>query len=280
MKWMSEREFRILPIELIVSSETPSRQVYEGISALAATIQRHGLIHPIVVKKDIQRGYTVLVGERRLRACQRAGLSHVPCLVVKDDLTEDQVLEMQLVENLQRRDLKVFEEVRLVETLRDRFGLSHEEIAVKTGLSHGTVENYLAIARLPEEYLRMIERDSHSVNELTITKALVLAQANLPADKLRETVELIRRKGLTRTQLAKKLAKDRPSKVQRVHGSRRYWRELTRTLRDYARYWSDYAKLKEWETTSHYHMLLEVSLPKDLREEEEPLELRGGNEHA
>jgi len=264
----SERELKVIPIAQIVSGENRPREVFEDIDSLAATIQRHGLIHPIVVKKDIHQGWVVLVGERRLKACARAGLRQVPCLVVKDDLTEEQILEMQLIENIQRADLKVFEEVKLVQALRDRFRLSHEEIAIKTGLSHGTVQNYLTIARLPEETIRMIKRDSHSADDLTVSKALLLAQANLPADELKESVEFIKRKGLSRAQLAKKLGKERPSKVQRVRETRVYWRELTRSLKEFANYWEDYSQLKEWETVDRYHLELHVSMPKDLQEEE------------
>jgi len=102
--------------------------------------------------------------------------------------------------------------------------------------------------------VRTIGRDSHDTTQLTVTKALLLATANLPADELKETVELIKRKRLSRTQSAKKLAEERPTKIMRVEGAKHYWRELTRSLREYARYWSDYCEVKEWETVDHYHL--------------------------
>lgn len=263
---MSERELKNIPIDLIESSPNPSREVFEDISALASTIKRHGLLQPLLVKKRANAyGWEVVVGERRLRACRKAGLRRVPCIEV--DAGEEQILQMQLVENLQRSDLKVFEEIRLVETLRNRFQLEIKEIAAKTGLSHGTVKNYLTIARLPDEYVRMIERNTQNQHALTISKALDLAEAHLPPDRLKEIIDHIRREGLSRHQLKKKLAKDRPSKILRVAGSKQYWRELTKTLKQYARYWSEYCRLEEWETVSHYHLQLNVTLPKDLSEE-------------
>jgi len=266
-----KREFMNIPTALIQSSPTPSRETFQDLEALAETIKRHGLLEPILVrKKDKTYGFQVIVGERRLRACQLAGIERVPCIVV-EGVSNEQILQMQIVENVQRADLKVFEEIKIVETLKNHYGLSDEEIAVKTGLSHGTVQNYLMIAKvLPWEYIRMISHGSHSPTDLTITKALILARASLPADQLKEIVELIQRTGISTQNLAKKLAQ-RPSisKIKRVRESRVYWQELTRTLRSYASYWSDFVQMREWETVSHYHLQLNVSLPKDLKESED-----------
>jgi len=181
---------------------------------------------------------------------------------------------MQLVENVQRSDLKPFEEMRIVESLKNHHSLSDEEIAVKTGLSANAVSSYLTIVKgLPDQYIRMIEKGkgrSHSTKALTLGKALLLARANLPADKLKETVELIQRKGLTKQALAGKLAKQEGRKIKRVVAGRTFWKELTRTPRDYARYWSDYCELEEWEDVNAYHLSLRVTMPKDLNEPHEP----------
>ena len=268
------KKYREIPIKLIEPSLTPSREIFEDIDVLAETIRRHGLLEPILVRQlDGQHSFQVVVGERRLRACKKAGLDKVPCIIL-DGVTEDQILTMQLVENIHRADLKPFEEIRLVETLKNRYNLSNDEIAVKIGLSASTVSNYLAIAKdLPKEYIKMIEKGkgrTHSPKALTITKGLLLAGAGLPADKLKETVELITKKGLTRCALAKKLAKDEKSKIKRVVAGKVYWKQLTRSLRDFANYWSDYCKLNEWEDVKSYHLRLEVTMPKDLNETHEP----------
>lgn len=251
-----KREFKNIPTALIESSARPSREVFEDLDSLASTIKRHGLLEPILVKKkDRGYGFQVIVGERRLKACQQAGLERVPCIVI-DGVSEEQILQMQIVENVQRNDLKVHEEIKIVETLRDRFDLSYEEIAIKTGLSHGTVQNYLTIAKgLPWEYIKMIAHGSHSPTDLTVGKALDLSRANLLGDKLKEIVELIKRKGLSRTALAKRLAQRSSSKIRRVRESKVYW--------------SDYTDIREWETILHYNLELRVMLPKDLQESEE-----------
>lgn len=147
----------------------------------------------------------------------------------------------------------VFEEIRLVERLKDRFNLSNEEIGVKAGLNHKTAANYLTISKgLPQQYIKLISHGSHSLRDLTITKALILARANLPADKQKEMVTLIRKNGLTRHALAKKLAASGEKKIKRVVASRTYWNELTKSLKEFARFWSEYSVLKEWETVTEF----------------------------
>ena len=84
------------------------------------------------------------------------------------------------------------------------------------------------------------------------------------ADKLKEIVKLIRNKGLTRHGFAKKLARTQKNKIKRVVAGRTFWKELTRTLREFANYWPDYAVLKETEDVQKYHLVLEVTMPKDL----------------
>lgn len=213
-------DFKRIPLQLIKSSAQPSREVFEDIASLAATIKEHGLIEPIVVRK-LKNGYgfEVVCGERRLRACQKAELDFVSC-IVKDDITEEQALEWQLIENLQRKDLKAFEELRLVKRLKEECSLSNQEIGVKIGLSDSRVADYLLVAEaFPEELMRLITRTrgGHAYKkELTLSKAVVLARAGLTPDKLKEMVEFIRKYGLTREKLAERLAGSHKSKIKRV----------------------------------------------------------------
>lgn len=264
---MMKRDFKLIPVELVKSPPDPSREVFEDIKVLAATIEEHGLLEPILVKKMIkQYGYQVVCGERRLRACKLAGLRTIPCIVL-DGVSQEQLVQMQLIENLQRSDLKVFEEIRLVETLKDQFHLPNHEISVKTGIPPTAVGNYLIIGKsLPWEYVKLINHGSHNPKDLTVKKALILARANLPADKLKEYVELIQKRGLTRDALARNLATTQKKKIKRVAAARTFWKELIRNVKDFARYWNDYSTLKEWEDVGAYHLTLEVTMPKDLAE--------------
>jgi len=264
----SKKEYQKIPLNLIKSPLKPSREIFEDINALAATIKTHGVIQPLLVKQSHGAyGFEVVIGERRLRACRKAGLTTVPCIVL-DGISEEQILQMQLTENLQRSDLKVFEEIRIVESLKDNYNLPNDEIAIKIGLSASTVSNYLTIAKgLSEQYVRMIEKGkgrTHSRQAFTLGKALILAQNQLSTDKIKENVELIQKKGLSTAQLSKKLAKQEKRKIKRVLEGRKFWKELTRSLKDFSRYWSDYCKLEEWEEVSGYHLTLSVKMPKDL----------------
>lgn len=264
-----KRDFKQIPIDMVKSPPDPSREVFEDIKALAATIEEHGLLEPILVRKQINKfGFEVVCGERRLRACRKAGLQSIPCIVL-DGVSQEQLVQMQLIENLQRSDLKVFEEIRLVETLKDKFHLHNNEISVKTGIPPTAVGNYLIIGKsLPWEYVKLINHGSHNPRDLTIKKALILARANLPADKLKEYVELIQKRGLTRDALARNLATTQKKKIKRVAAARTFWKELIRNVKDFARYWNDYSTLKEWEDVGAYHLTLEVTMPKDLGEAE------------
>jgi ParB family chromosome partitioning protein len=267
-----KRNYSNIPIELIKSPENPSREVFEDIGILAETIKRHGLLQPLLVKRsEGTYGFEVIVGERRLRACKKAELTQIPCIVL-DGIDEEKILEMQLIENLQRSDLRVFEEIRLVETLKNHYDLTNEEIAVKIGLSASTVSSYLTIAEgLSEDYIKMIEKGkgrNHSNQSFTIGKALLLAQNQLPEDKLKENVELIKKKGISTAQLSKKLAKSQKTKIKRVVAGRKFWSELTRTLRDFSNYWSDFCELEERESVDAFHLTLSVTMPKDLNDPE------------
>lgn len=265
-----EGRFARVPLSLLESSPEAPREIYEDIEILAATIRQHGLLEPLIVtpRKD-RNSYQVIAGERRLRACRKAGLETVPCIVL-EGLSAEQCKELQLIENVQRKDLKPYEEMKIVRALRDR-GLDVKEIAVACGISCGTVQNYLLMSEtLPVQVQKTIERDSHNPQALTVYKALILANAKLEPAEIEAKVALVRKEGASIKDLARKVAEDAPTKLRRVRESRTFWRELTRSLREYAKYWKDHAKLEEWEDVSNYHLKLEVKLPKDMKELKAP----------
>lgn len=271
-----KKDFKRIPLELIRSPKQPSRERFEGLAELAQTIKTHGLLHPITVKKlEHNNGFELLIGLRRLKACQIAALKLVPSFVVNGVSTE-QLLEMQIIENLQRKDLLPFEEMRLVQSLKDQH-LTNEEIAAKIGVSCGTIADLITIAdNFPDDIVKSVVRvrgGKAARKELTISKAVLLARANLPEQKLRNMVRLIHLVGYTGAELQRKIAKSYPRKIQRVHASRTMYRELTKKLLDYlkryAEFWEEYCSLKEWETVSEFHLSLKIVLPKDLAEKKE-----------
>ena len=123
----------------------------EALSSLAESISQHGLIQPIIVRPAIGGGYTIIAGERRWRASRLAGLTEIP-VVVKDS-DEQTLMEMALVENLQREDLNVVEEALGYKALIDEFGLTQEEVAAKMAKSRSAVTNILRLLNLREKEL-------------------------------------------------------------------------------------------------------------------------------
>ena len=126
----------------------------EKLEALASSIKEHGLIQPIVVKPRENGMFTIVAGERRWRAAKLAGLSEVPC--VEGEYTEKQVMELALVENLQREDLNPVEEAEGYRRLMDAFGLTQEDVALRVGKSRSAVANALRLNGLSDKIKKMV----------------------------------------------------------------------------------------------------------------------------
>jgi ParB family chromosome partitioning protein len=131
-----------------------------AIEELAESIRAQGVIQPLVVARNLQgEGYVIVAGERRWRASRRAGLESVP-VVVREVADDRELLELALVENLQRSDLNPLEEAEAYQALQEKFSLSQEEIATRVGKARTTVTNALRLLRLPEE-VRDLLRAGH-----------------------------------------------------------------------------------------------------------------------
>jgi ParB family chromosome partitioning protein len=170
------------------------------LSELAASIAEHGVLQPIVVRAALDGGYEVIAGERRLRAAKMAGLSQIPA-VVRDSSTEE-LLELALVENVQRADLNPIEEAGAYRELIDRFGLSHEAVAHQVGKSRVAISNALRLLDLAPETRHAIvegkisEGHGRALAALTIPE-LQHAVLQVVLDRhlsVRQTEELVRRK--------------------------------------------------------------------------------------
>lgn len=120
------------------------------LDALARSIRANGVIQPIVARR-VDAGYEIIAGERRWRAAQRAGLLRVP--VVVRDVPDDKLLEVALVENIQREDLNPVEEARAYKRLAAEFQLTQDAIAEAVGKDRSSIANYLRLLRLPVEVL-------------------------------------------------------------------------------------------------------------------------------
>ena len=128
----------------------------EALSELADSISKHGLIQPIVVRPTANGTYSIIAGERRWRASRLAGLSEIP--VVIKDIDEKSVMELALIENLQREDLNAVEEALGYKTLLETYSLTQEEIANSVGKSRSTVTNALRLLNLNEDELDALRK--------------------------------------------------------------------------------------------------------------------------
>ncbi len=121
----------------------------EALDELSASIREHGIIQPLIVNKDEDETYTLIAGERRWRAAQKAGLTMVP--VIERSVSEQGQLELALIENLQRADLTPLEMAEAYHTLSENFSLTHEQIAERVGKSRTSITNTLRLLNLPDQ---------------------------------------------------------------------------------------------------------------------------------
>lgn len=127
----------------------------EEIDSLAESIRSAGVLQPLLVRREPGGGYTLIAGERRLRAAQRAGLENVPVIV--REIPDERLLELALVENIQRDQLGPLETARAFRVLVRRFGLTQAEVASRVGKPRSTVANYLRLLDLPEPVQRLLD---------------------------------------------------------------------------------------------------------------------------
>lgn len=119
----------------------------EAIEELKESIQQHGILQPLIVRKSI-KGYEIVVGERRFRAAQEAKLKTVPAVV--KELTEDQMMEIALIENIQREDLNPLEEAKAYQKLMEHLQVTQEELSKKLGKSRPYIANHIRLLQLPQ----------------------------------------------------------------------------------------------------------------------------------
>ena len=139
---------RRIAIHLIEANPDQPRTVMGDLSELTKSIVDKGILEPILVRPRADGRFTIISGERRFRAALDAGLAEIPCIEM--DVPDNEVLEIALIENLQRKDLGPFEEAEGYRALQERHGYTHEQIADAVGKSRVTITEALSIARLPD----------------------------------------------------------------------------------------------------------------------------------
>ena len=151
-----------LPISQVEPGLNQPRKRFEpeALADLAASIRLHGIIQPITVRRLASGYYQIIAGERRWRAAKQAGLSDVPVLIIEAD--DRKVMELGLIENLQREDLNPTEEARGYRVLMDDYGLTQEELGMQMGKSRPAITNALRLLSLPDDVLVLLEDGSLS----------------------------------------------------------------------------------------------------------------------
>jgi ParB family chromosome partitioning protein len=171
---------RALPIDLVQRNPgQPRKHFDEGeLTELANSIRTHGVLQPILVRPIPGGKYEIVAGERRWRAAQRAGLHSIPAVI--RELNEVEVLEIAIVENVQRTDLNPIEEAQGFQALIDRFGRTQEEIAEAVGKSRPHIANMLRLLKLPDDLQEMVRdgrlSSGHARAILTAPDQRALAQ--------------------------------------------------------------------------------------------------------
>ena len=200
----SDTRIETLPLREIEPDPGQPRKTFddETLAELSASIAEHGLLQPIAVRPKPSGGYLIVAGERRWRASRMAGLTEVPVIV--KDVTDEQAMELALVENLQREDLDPVEEAAGIRELMTRCDLTQEQAARKLGKSRSALANSLRLLSLPDTVLELLKSGF-----ITIGHAKVVL--GLPTPELQEeAAQMIADNQLNVRQaeaLCKKLAK-------------------------------------------------------------------------
>lgn len=147
-------------VDLIHANPTQPRHDFDeqALDDLAASIKSIGIIQPITLRQEEDGTYMIIAGERRFRAAQRAGLESIPAYIRK--VSDDAVMEMALIENIQREDLNAIEVALAYQQLQTRNGITQEELAQRVGKSRATVANFMRLLRLPAE-IQLALKDKH-----------------------------------------------------------------------------------------------------------------------
>jgi ParB family chromosome partitioning protein len=196
---------QLVSIELIDPNPNQPRQVMGDLSELIASIAEKGILEPLVVRQRGER-FQIVAGERRYQAAVQIGLRELP--VVIRDVDDTEMLELALIENLQRKDLTPFEEAEALHGLAERCGYTHEDLARRLGKSRTSVTEALALTAMPEDIRTLCRLADISSKSLL----LQVVRQETP-EKMTALIEkMAGQGGATRQQLRDAVAKTRPGR--------------------------------------------------------------------
>jgi ParB family chromosome partitioning protein len=190
---------RLIPIEDIDPNPNQPRHAMGDLSELIASVREKGILEPILVRPRGNR-FQIIAGERRFRASGEAGLAEIPCIV--RETPDAEMMELALIENLQRKDLTAFEEADGLLTLKDHYGYTHDAMAEKLGKSRSSITETLSLTTMPED-VRQICRLADIQS-----KSLLLQVVRQPSQqKMMSFIERLQQEGMTRRD-ARRIARE------------------------------------------------------------------------
>jgi ParB family chromosome partitioning protein len=185
---------RMIEIDRLNANPDQPRREQRDIEELAESIREKGILEPILVRPDGAGTFQIIAGERRYRAALQIGLSNVPCIEL--DVDDRGCLEISLIENLQRRDLTVFEEAEAIARLVEDFGYTHEQVARKLGRSRSSMTEILSLDRMPARVKEACRRA-----DIT-TKSTLMEIVRQPTEEaMLDLIDAISRGRLTRDEV-------------------------------------------------------------------------------
>lgn len=183
---------RMISLDKLDPNPEQPRVDLGDLTELTASIAEKGVLEPLLVKPNRLTGrWMIIAGERRFRSAQRAGLKEVPCVEMEVD--DGTIAEIALIENMQRKDLTVWEEADGLWALCERFGYTHDDVARKVGKSRTTVSEAMAIARIPEDV-----RELCRAADINAKSSLLQIVRQPDDDSMRSLAKQIASKGLNR----------------------------------------------------------------------------------
>lgn len=195
---------RVVPIDLLDPNPNQPRQVMGDLSELMASVAEKGIIEPLIVRQLGGR-YQIIAGERRYHAAVQTGLREVP--VVVRDVDDVEVMELALVENLQRKDLTPFEEAEALQQLCDKCHYTHEDMARKLGKSRTSITESLALANMPEEV-----RNLCRLADISAKSTLLQIVRQSDPKKMVALLEKVQQGAGTRQAVRAEVAKPKPGR--------------------------------------------------------------------
>jgi len=182
-----------IPLDQLRPNPAQPRSVFDGLEELVASIQRVGVLEPLLVRRS-ETGYEIISGERRYRASRAAELEEVPCIVM--DIDDQAALEIALIENLQRQDLSPFEEAEGFQALIDQYGFTHDEVAERVSKSRTSVTESLKLSDMPSSVRTVLQEGN------VRSKSVILELCRVATlEEMEQLAQRVVNDGLTRDDL-------------------------------------------------------------------------------